>query len=251
MRSLILLVVATLAVGDAVEAASLGGQAVGYCDAGTYVITVFGPYDPASSGPIAGLVFMKGAIGECSSPVQVPEVPIPLEVIDDAGFFGYKYRVRILDSDNENGALFRYTAYVVFPNGDTVPLRDLGYGYPPYAIVSCRDLPFLRGLLQVDISESTTGTPQFSIEPCANGCWTELVDGTDLSIEVLETSLDVPWNHLLGSVVDVYGGIAQSRISQTPSHTIDRLELVDGADCGAVPVTTVRWGEIKSKYRWP
>ena len=232
----------TLAAGGAL---ALTGWAGGTCTGGQHVVTAGGFYDPAADAGIVGIVFLRQAVGACLPDEEVPAAPVPLETFASSVYPGQEFTATATLPAPEIPVVYRYVALAVRDDGTREPVLFSGNGHPPRTLVSCGDLPFLRGVIAEDPVYSSPGYPLYTFLPVAQGCWTETLANVVYTAAQLEDMLGGTMAQLLGQTVEVYGEIAAHDLVPAPSHWISRVELLDPS----VPVVPSGWGSLKASYR--
>ncbi|MBE0565068.1 MAG: hypothetical protein IH621_03860 [Krumholzibacteria bacterium] len=248
-RTLIAVFMGLGAAGWATGADALVGAAGGYCEDGVHHVSANGPYNPDVDGEIAGLVFRREAVGVCLPSELVPDEPVAVEIYENAEAFGWSFRASVLLPAPPEAAVFRYVPFVVRPDGSLEPLMFSGNGHPPRTLVSCTEVPFLRGTIVPDPDYSTPEYPLYTFAACAENCWTEAISNVVYTPESLADLLGAPIGELVGRTVDVYGTVAPVDLVPPPSHWITKVELTEGGGCGAVPAEGASWGGLKATYR--
>jgi len=231
--------------GWATRAAALTGSAGASCDGGQHIVAAGGYYDAAADGDIVGIVFLRQAVGACLPDVEVPDVPVPLDIFDSTAYPGQEWHATTTVPAPAIDIVYRYLALAVHSDGTREPVHFSGNGFPPRVLVSCGEAPFLRGPIVIDFLYSTPDHVLYTFEPLAENCWTEEVSNIDYSAEQLEGMLGGTIAQLLGQLVNVYGSIAGVDLVPPASHWITKVELVDPT----VPDVGSSWSELKASYR--
>ncbi|MFO7610111.1 MAG: hypothetical protein R6X35_13145, partial [Candidatus Krumholzibacteriia bacterium] len=145
MRKTMLIGMGLAAVCWPTGASALQGAASGHCAGTDHVVTVSGWTIEAFDGEFTGLVFVREAIGFCTSAVTVPDEPLPFAPQDTGDDYPVYTATAVLPAPAE-AAVYRYTPYAVRPGGGLEPIHaQCSADNRSYALVACDEVPLARG----------------------------------------------------------------------------------------------------------
>ncbi|MCP4292426.1 MAG: hypothetical protein GY780_11410 [bacterium] len=211
-----------------------------------HTVTLSGSYFEEFDGEISGLVFKCEAIGICESSFFSPDEPLPFEPHWESGEPLPVYEATAEITPPHEGVIYRYQPYAIRPDGSRFSIHPSCSDSRGYALTSDEGVPFLRGTLE--LSGSNGDDYFFHIEPCPDDCWTEeFFDQLDQNI--LQDLSGESWTNLLGQVVNLYGERTYCTMPGGNYYNLSQIDLMDGGNCGPVPLDNVSWSNLKAYYR--
>lgn len=249
MRVPIAALATALVLGAACEAAAVQGTASGHCEGDKHVITVGGWYFPDADGEITGLVLVRTAIGVCRDPKVIPDDPLPFEPVPGGEPGLYEYTATVTVPVPAEAAVYAYTPYAVRPDGSREILHaQCSADDRSFALISCGDLPFVRGTVEYDFSNISWCGLCFRVAPCQDDCWT-IDPWLTFDSDTLEGMTGRTWQDLLGSAVDLHGDRTWCVMPGGAYYEVTRIVPTEGGVCGSVPAAASSWGSLKAMYR--
>lgn len=246
MRKTILIGMGLAATCWPTGASALQGVAGGHCAGTDHVVTVTGWYIEAFDGEFTGLVFVREAIGFCTSAVAVPEEPLPFVPQDTGDVYPVYTATAVLPAPAE-AAVYRYTPYGVRPGGGLELIHaQCDADDRSYALIACDEVPLARGTFMLGPNFPTV--TDFQVLNCPDDCWTEGI-GAFLDETIVAQVSGMSVGDLLLQTVDVYGTRTWCTMPGGDHHTVTRIVPTEGGGCGAVPAEESSWGGLKATYR--
>lgn len=245
MRLSAYVIVVAMVLWSNVYSAQLSGSAYSSSVGSKHIVSFSGWYG-GEEADYEYIFFRRQSIGICTPDEFLYDIRIPFELETWTGP-GLALSGTVEFEAPDSGVLYRYQPYAMdFDGSERIIMNWCATDFTSSTLVSCEEVPFLRGRLNFDFGHGTVG---FRVESCEEDCWTE-------SLTIYESTLDqlVEWGgedalSLMGEVVDVYGTKITCQLLGTDSHDVTRIEPAPLGTCGPVPVEATSWGGLKAMYR--